>query len=135
MILLVITRMTCLQRSNVGAAGSNLYLYFVQFTDQRFNMYTVCTMIMVASSVNLTAYTVQMVTFSDLSTHVWFFDLYVQIQKGIPRFFPVLKARCLEHDEDETNRRLRAIEGSVNQILERSESEVSSIPSEGAFPI
>ena len=51
----------------------------------------------------------------------------MQIQKRSPRFFPVLKARCLEHDEDETKLRLRTIEGNVQQILERFENEVSSV--------
>ena len=52
--------------------------------------------------------------------------IYAQIQEGSPRFFPVLKARCFKHDEDETNIRLARMEDNVQKILERFENEVSS---------
>ena len=53
--------------------------------------------------------------------------LYIQIQARSPRFFPVLKARCFKHDDDETNIRLARMEHNVQKILDRFENEVSTV--------
>ena len=58
-----------------------------------------------------------------MSTH----GLYTQIQERSPRFFPVLKARCFKHDNDETSIRLARMEDNVQKILDRFENEVSSV--------
>ena len=51
----------------------------------------------------------------------------IQIQERSPRFFPVLKARCFGHDEDETNIRLTSMEDNIQKILDRFENEVSCV--------
>lgn len=53
--------------------------------------------------------------------------LHTQIQERSPRFFPVLKARCFKHDNDETGIRLARMEDNVQKILDRFENEVSSV--------
>lgn len=50
----------------------------------------------------------------------------MQIQEDSPRFFPVLKARCFKHDDDDTKIRLTRMEDKVQMILDYFLIEVSS---------
>ena len=52
--------------------------------------------------------------------------VWLQIQEGSHRFFPVLKARCFKHDNDETSIRLARMEEKMQMLLNYFAIEVSS---------
>ena len=54
------------------------------------------------------------------------FILRSQIDKGSFEFFPLLQARCLETEEDETAKQLEALCSKVTSVLERFKEEVTN---------
>ena len=54
----------------------------------------------------------------------FYFIFSFQIDQGKFKFFPLLQARCLETEEDETAKQLEALRSMVTSVLERFKEEV-----------
>ena len=84
---------------------------------------------------NCLMYSCNISTPTSLSIYIYillalYWSIHIQIQKESPRFFPVLKALCIEHADldnaTKLNMQLTRVENNIQMILDRFENEVST---------